>query len=119
MLVISIRNWSLKKQIVKRHNASIDVLVKGPQAKIDNKSTGYSDNDNFKVEIENWTSYEIKIFTRFSGKVFESTNPEDPWNGKLNNTGADLPAGVYYVVITYQLRGEPEKTYNGTLTLIR
>ena len=76
-------------------------------------------NDKFEVEIENWTKYEIKIYNRFSDKVFESTDPTDPWNGKKNNTGADLPAGVYYVVITYQLRGESEKTYNGTVTLIR
>jgi len=76
-------------------------------------------NDEFVVEIENWTKYEIKIFNRFSEKVFESTDPTVPWNGKKNNTGADLPAGVYYVVITYQLRGEPEKTYKGTVSLIR
>ena len=76
-------------------------------------------NDEFVVEAENWTKYEIKIFNRFSEKVFQSTDPADSWNGKKNNTGADLPAGVYYVVITYQLRGESEKTYKGTVSLIR
>lgn len=76
-------------------------------------------NDVFKVEIENFLKYEIKIYNRFSEKVFDETDPNNPWNGKKNNTGADLPAGVYYVVITYQLRGQAEQTYNGTVTLIR
>jgi len=76
-------------------------------------------NDDFVVEVENWTNYEIKIYNRFSEQVFGSTDPGTPWNGKKENTGADLPAGIYYVLITYQLRGEPEKQYKGTITLIR
>ncbi len=76
-------------------------------------------NDVFKVEIEGYAKYEIKIYNRFSEKVFESTDPNNPWNGKKDNTGADLAAGVYYVVINYQLRGQAEQTYNGTVTLIR
>lgn len=76
-------------------------------------------NDVFKIDIEGYAKYEIKIYNRFSEKVFESTDPNDPWNGKKNNSGADLAAGVYYVVINYQLRGQAEQTYNGTVTLIR
>lgn len=80
---------------------------------------GDGKNDVFKVEMEGWKSYEIKIYNRFSEKVFESTDPDISWNGQMNNSGANLPAGVYYVIITYQLRGQEEKTYNGTVTLIR
>lgn len=76
-------------------------------------------NDVFEVDIDGWVTYEIKIYNRFSEEVFQSTDPANPWNGKKDNTGADLPAGVYYVVITYQLRGQTEQTYNGTVTLIR
>lgn len=76
-------------------------------------------NDQFIVDIKGWSKYEIKIYNRFSEKVYEHTDPMAPWNGKMNGNGADLPAGVYYVVITYQLRGDPEQTYNGTVTLIR
>ncbi|MDX5319577.1 MAG: PKD domain-containing protein, partial [Bacteroidota bacterium] len=76
-------------------------------------------NDQFVIDVEGWVSYEVKIYNRFSEKVFSSTDPSISWNGQMDNTGADLPAGVYYVVITYQLRGQAEQTYNGTLTLIR
>jgi len=80
---------------------------------------GDQTNDEFVVEIEGWVKYEIQIFNRHGDKVFESTDPGNPWNGKNKNTGNDLPPGVYYVVIKYQLRGSPEETYNGTVTLIR
>lgn len=80
---------------------------------------GDDKNDEFVVEAENWVKYEIKIYNRFSEKVFESNDPAISWNGKKDNSGAELPAGVYYVVINYQLRGMPEETYNGTVTLIR
>lgn len=57
-------------------------------------------NDDFKVEAKNLTSYKKKNFHTLSEKVFESGSPDKSWNGKLNNIGADLPAGVYYVLIT-------------------
>lgn len=76
-------------------------------------------NDVFEVDIEGWTEYKIEIFNRFSEKVFSSEDPNNSWNGKKNNTGADLPAGVYYVVVEYKLRGQQAETYKGTITLIR
>ncbi len=39
---------------------------------------------------------EITIVNRWGQKVFSTTNPDINWNGKLNNTGALLPDGVYY-----------------------
>jgi len=41
------------------------------------------------------------------------------WNGKKNNTGMDLAAGVYSVVINMEGCGGQTYTYNGTVTLIR
>lgn len=93
-----------------------DVDIKIPNVFTPN---GDDKNDSFKVQIKGWTKYEIKIYNRYSELVFQSTTPDVSWNGKKNNTGADLPAGVYYVVVNYQLRGLPEQTYNGTITLIR
>lgn len=95
---------------------SFDVRIKIPNVFTPNED---GINDNFVVEIEGWTEYEIVIFNRYGDKVFESTDPNDPWNGKNFNTGDDLPPGVYYVNIKYKLRGQSEQTYNGTCTLIR
>ncbi|TNE78413.1 MAG: PKD domain-containing protein [Bacteroidetes bacterium] len=89
--------------------------------KIPNVFTPNNDgkNDKFEVQIMGWTEYEIIITNRHGEKVFESTDPNEMWNGKMNNTGNDLPAGVYYVQIKYKLRGRAEETYKGTVTLIR
>jgi len=76
-------------------------------------------NDDFQVEIDGWLKYEIQVFNRHGAKVFESEDPLTSWNGQKMNTGNELSPGVYYVVIKYQLRGQPEKEYQGTVTLIR
>jgi hypothetical protein len=41
------------------------------------------------------------------------------WNGRTNNDGGENPAGTYYYLLTYQLRGGEEKTVRGSITLIR
>lgn len=75
----------------------------------------------------------MKIYGRYSLKVFDGTvgNPYQccsinasnvsniSWNGKKNNTGMDLAAGVYSVVINMEGCGGQTYTYNGTVTLIR
>lgn len=76
-------------------------------------------NDQFVVDIQNEVSFEIKIFNRWGGKVFESTDKNVSWNGKVNNDGAESPAGVYYYIINYQLRAQEPKSVNGTVTLIK
>lgn len=76
-------------------------------------------NDLFDVEVLNEDKYEIGIFNRWGEQVFKAENKDTKWNGKNMNTGGDCPAGVYFVVINYRLRGEGDKVYKGTLTLIR
>jgi gliding motility-associated-like protein len=39
---------------------------------------------------------EITIVNRWGQQVFSTTNPDINWNGKVNNTGALLPDGVYF-----------------------
>jgi gliding motility-associated-like protein len=76
-------------------------------------------NDEFVVDIENEVAFEIKIFNRWGGKVFESTDKKISWNGKVNNDGSESPAGVYYYIINYQLKAQEPKSVNGTVTLIK
>lgn len=76
-------------------------------------------NDFFEVKIKGWLKYEIIIFNRYGDKVYQSTNPDEPWNGRNMNKGDENSAGVYYVRIKYQLRGQSEQDYEGTVTLIR
>jgi gliding motility-associated-like protein len=76
-------------------------------------------NDVFKIDIKGEELFDLKIFNRWGGQVFESTNAANHWNGKVNNSGADCPDGTYYFVLTYRLRGKTEKTVRGSITLIR
>ncbi|NNF01260.1 MAG: T9SS type B sorting domain-containing protein, partial [Bacteroidia bacterium] len=39
---------------------------------------------------------DIKIYNRWGNLVFETTDPDVNWNGKLNNSGGACPDGVYF-----------------------
>jgi gliding motility-associated-like protein len=80
---------------------------------------GDNSNELFIVDVEGADEYEILIFNRWGGKVFESTDSKKHWNGKTNNDGAECPAGVYYYIINYKLKAQEAKSVNGTVTLIR
>jgi gliding motility-associated-like protein len=73
----------------------------------------------FKIDIEGEELYDLKIWNRWGGLVFETTDAKKLWNGKVNNTGTDCPEGTYYYILRYRLRTESEQTVRGTVTLIR
>jgi gliding motility-associated-like protein len=99
----------------------IQVIIPKGKINIPNVFTPNGDdkNDVFKIDIEGYQKYSIVIWNRWGNTVFESDNAQKMWNGKTNNDGGDNPAGTYYYLFTYQLRGEPEKTVRGSVTLIR
>lgn len=99
----------------------IDVIVPKGKINIPNVFTPNDDNINdvFKIDIEGYKKYSLIIWNRWGNTVFESDNAAKMWNGKTNNDGAENPAGTYYYLFTYQLRGGEEKTVRGSITLIR
>jgi gliding motility-associated-like protein len=82
-------------------------------------------NDAFDIDIEGWLKYELYIYNRWGTLVFEGFkdgfyNDGVNWDGRNKNDGSPCPEGVYFVVFRYRLFTEPqEKTYHGTVTLIR
>ena len=84
-------------------------------------------NDIFKIGHKGGTfNYNMMIYNRWGALVFETkdANIKDEskfWNGKVMNTGADCPAGSYFVL--YQLYvngpGNPPKEVHGVITLIK
>ncbi len=68
-------------------------------------------NDDFVISVDtltpsgersswnNFTFYSIAIFDRWGKEVFSSTDPAQPWNGRVLNTQNLVPDGVYYYVI--------------------
>jgi gliding motility-associated-like protein len=78
-------------------------------------------NDCFQMDLANAAcgEYELKIFNRWGEKVFETEDAIDCWNGKLFNTGKELPASTYFYMVKY---GETIKTaepISGIVEMIR
>jgi len=64
-------------------------------------------------------NFNLTIWNRWGELVFETTNPDEGWNGTKNNSGRNSPQGVYVVVVTYTgPRGE-DVQLKGFATLIR
>ena len=81
---------------------------------------GDGTNDEYPVEINNYENYKILIFNQRNGQIiFTSDNPENRWNGSINNIGENCPPGEYLAKINYTLKGEKPQTKNIKFTLIR
>jgi gliding motility-associated-like protein len=98
---------------------SVLVFVRKP---IPNAFTPNGDglNDEFRIfgtPTENITKYNFQIFNRWGQKIFETTNIEDGWDGKLN--GQYCPAGVYVWELFYEDSKKTKVTNRGTVMLLR
>lgn len=77
-------------------------------------------NSIFKPEIitpEAIRSYNLNIYNRWGGKVFESSNPEHGWDGYYN--GDLMEPDVYIYSIEIEQTGGKKSTQSGTINLIR
>lgn len=65
---------------------------------------GDGQNDLFTINAINAKSLEIVILNRWGNVVFESTDVDFAWNGKINNSGAECKDGTYFykfVIVDY------------------
>lgn len=66
-------------------------------------------------------SVDFKVFNRWGGLVFETTDPALNWDGTSNDSGEVVSDGVYYytaTVNTIRLTGIEPVVLKGTLTLL-
>jgi gliding motility-associated-like protein len=76
-------------------------------------------NDGFRGYGLGIHRYRFRIFDRWGGQLFESDNLFEPWNGKVQNTGLAVPAGLYvYAVDLIDVFNRPH-SYRGKVLLIR
>ncbi len=78
-------------------------------------------NDEFKGGgyFRGIKDFEMVIWDRYGGVVFETNDPNDGWNGRRNNSGDIAPNGVYVCIVRYTgPRGTPHEE-KGFATLIR
>ncbi len=84
-------------------------------------------NDVFKIGHKGRNFYyDIMIYSRWGVLVYETQNASifdnsKFWNGQVMNTGANCPAGSYFVLYKLYVDGvdNPPKEIHGVITLIR
>ncbi len=78
-------------------------------------------NDLFKPEggLFGVGTFQFTVYSRWGNPVFQTQDPQEGWNGKFQNTGNELPGGVYfYRAIVKDAEGKTG-IKEGTITLIR
>jgi gliding motility-associated-like protein len=75
-------------------------------------------NDHFKVVGHAIEAYSLNIFDRWGGKIYESKNIQQHWEG-IEKDGYAAPQGAYvYVIKVKDVKGKDHE-YTGTVTLLR
>ena len=81
---------------------------------------GDGKNEEFKARgyFRGLRNFHMKILNRWGGVVFETNDPEQGWNGRLNNVGRFLQTGVYSYAIQFTGPRGQSHYYQGFTTLI-
>jgi len=72
-------------------------------------------NDTFGIKGEGSFQYNLVVFNRWGEKVFESTNPNQQWDGTYKNRPAQQGEYVYQLLAD----GKNYKGQTGVITLVR
>lgn len=73
-------------------------------------------NDNYIIQSGGLTEYNLSIFNRWGQAVFESTEPNQNWDGNFN--GSPCTDGTYYFILKAKSLNKDYST-TGNITLIR
>lgn len=75
-------------------------------------------NDFFKPLIYgNIRQYSFRVFNRWGAIVFQSSNPQQGWNGTVKEVNQD--GNTFVWTLTYQLDAQPVTQLHGTVLLMR
>jgi gliding motility-associated-like protein len=64
------------------------------------------------------SKYNMKIFDRWGGQIYNTNDPTKGWNGK-DLKGDELPEGVYAYTISFRYIDGKLFVYRGTVTIVR
>lgn len=105
----------------KREDKKPDEPTKNIRVVVPNVFTPNYDglNDEFVVEIDDCMEYAIKIINYRGMVVYESTNLQEHWNGKIKNIGEECQSGEYVFTIKFSTYYADSQTKIGKINLIR
>ena len=63
--------------------------------------------------------FEMIIQDNKGQEVYRTSSASEPWNGKVNNNGRKLDAGIYVWSVVLKEEIVTKKTFSGTITLLR
>jgi gliding motility-associated-like protein len=79
---------------------------------------GDGKNDTFHIDnIEHYPNAELTIFNRWGKKVYQTSEYMNNWGGMHN--GQILPNSTYYYVLELNEPRSPDKTINGTVSILK
>lgn len=70
------------------------------------------------VSLYDFDSYNLTIFDRWGGQIFNTTDRYEGWNGENETWGDYHQEGVYVYHLTFSDREGNEYVYQGTVTLL-
>ncbi|MEX1190855.1 MAG: gliding motility-associated C-terminal domain-containing protein [Brumimicrobium sp.] len=76
-------------------------------------------NDEFTLNTENAESLDIVIVNRWGNVVFESSDVDAAWNGRVNNSGQECEDGTYFYKFTITGEDGKEIEEHGFVQLVR
>ncbi|MEN8120054.1 MAG: gliding motility-associated C-terminal domain-containing protein [Bacteroidota bacterium] len=100
---------------------SLNALECEPYINVPNVFSPNNDgtNDVFSLEMYNISNFRLDIYSRWGGHLSTMDNSRDYWDGTINNSNREAPAGVYYYnIVATTLDGEII-TKKGTVHLFR
>ncbi|MCI5055174.1 MAG: gliding motility-associated C-terminal domain-containing protein, partial [Flavobacteriales bacterium] len=78
---------------------------------------GDGHNDIFYVRVRNYKQGRIQVFDRWGGLVFETTNFDVGWDGKVR--GERVPSGSYLYVLDITFSNNSSEVIKGDVSLVR
>jgi gliding motility-associated-like protein len=84
--------------------------------------TGFTPNSDGRNDLlrplvfGKWTQFRFAVYNRWGTVVFQSTDPQKGWDGKIG--GVLQNDAVFVWVCSYQLEGMPPKTEKGSVMLL-
>jgi gliding motility-associated-like protein len=102
-------------------STSLDIIVEGKSFMIiPNVFTpnGDGSNDEFRVQNQSITTFNLQIFDRWGIKMFSTETVDTGWDGK-SSSGTDASDGTYFYILKAEGKDGVSYSQKGHLLLIR